>query len=73
MDHGQANGTRGGGGPKKKKGSIDPRLVTQAGTRHSVQTKDCDGPTGGARGSQLSMALNFDGLDDASRMSFGNM
>mmetsp|Transcript_44409 Transcript_44409/g.93241 ORF Transcript_44409/g.93241 Transcript_44409/m.93241 type:complete len:773 (-) Transcript_44409:285-2603(-) len=80
MDHGN---NRSSGGPKKiKKGRgsgvmIDPRLVAQAKamTRHSVQTKDNDGPSsGGGRGSQLSIKdLNFDGVDDASRMSFGNM
>lgn len=81
MDHG-----KGKGGPKKIKnkgegggGMIDPRLALQnhnnAGTRHSVQTKDCDGPSGGGtnRGSMFSMNLNLDGVDDTSRMSFGNM
>ena len=64
----------GNGGAKKKK-SIDPRLIAGAGTRHSVQTKGNDGPSNyTSRGSQLSMNMNFDGLDDnESRMSFGNM
>ena len=64
----------GNGGAKKKK-SIDPRLIAGAGTRHSVQTKGNDGPHNyTSRGSQLSMNMNFDGLDDnESRMSFGNM
>ena len=78
MDHGNGNG---GGGAKKKKTkkSIDPRLLAPpqaVGTRHSVQTKGNDGPSNpgmGGRGSQLSMNMNFDGLDDDSRMSFGNM
>ena len=76
----------GGGGPKKTKKSIDSRLVSSgdntAGasmpgvSRYSVQTKDKDGPSSGygGRGSQLSIKnWDFDGLDDASRMSFGNM
>mmetsp|Transcript_20010 Transcript_20010/g.36740 ORF Transcript_20010/g.36740 Transcript_20010/m.36740 type:complete len:832 (+) Transcript_20010:304-2799(+) len=78
MDHGNA---RANGGPKKIKkggGGIDPRLVAQAKgmTRHSVQTKDKDGPSGavGGRNSMLSIKdLNLEGVDDASRMSFGNM
>ena len=72
MDHGNA---RASGGPRKIKKGIDPRLVAQAKLgRHSVQTKDGDGPSGSGRGSMLSIKdLNLDGVDDASRMSFGNM
>lgn len=70
MDHGKGSK----GGPRKIKKGIDPRLPSQAGTRHSVQTKDRDGPGAGTRGSQLSIKdFNLDGADDASRMSFGNM
>ncbi|EED91415.1 predicted protein [Thalassiosira pseudonana CCMP1335] len=70
MQHGQG----GGGGPKKIK-KIDPRLLAGAGTRHSVQTKDKDGPSGRpstAKGTRGSMASVFSEFDD-SRMSFGNM
>jgi hypothetical protein len=69
MDHGRGSGIS-RGGSKKKKGMIDPRLM-----RHTVQTKDCDGPSGGGRGSQLSIYkdLNLDGVDEGSRISFGNM
>jgi hypothetical protein len=35
-----------------------------------VQTKDCDGPSGINRNSQLSINLNLDGADDESRLSF---
>lgn len=80
MDHGQGTGQgNAGGGPKRIKKGIDPRLMAQERARHSVQTKDCDGPSSraatGGRGSQLSIKdLNFDGVDDdASRMSFGNI
>jgi len=72
LDHG--NG-RTSGGPKKIRKAIDPRLVAAAmAGRHSIQTKDNDGPSVGGRGSMLSIKdLNFDGVDDTSRMSFGNM
>eukprot|EP00580_Thalassiosira_gravida_P010453 CAMPEP_0201629718 /NCGR_PEP_ID=MMETSP0493-20130528/4284_1 /ASSEMBLY_ACC=CAM_ASM_000838 /TAXON_ID=420259 /ORGANISM="Thalassiosira gravida, Strain GMp14c1" /LENGTH=883 /DNA_ID=CAMNT_0048100759 /DNA_START=1487 /DNA_END=4138 /DNA_ORIENTATION=+ len=78
LDHG--NG-RASGGPKKIRKAmdpraIDPRLVAAAAKagRHSVQTKDNDGRSGGGRGSMLSIKdLNFDGVDDTSRMSFGNI
>ncbi|KAL3793777.1 hypothetical protein HJC23_013339 [Cyclotella cryptica] len=59
MDHGQG----GGGGPKKIKKAIDPRLVAMSGTRQSVQTKEADGPSA-RRNSMASVD---------SRMSFGNM
>ena len=83
MDHGR--GSTAAGGAKKRKDTtsskgIDPRLIAQAqaaGTKLTVQTKSNDGPKSnagmGGRGSQLSMNMNFDGLDDDSRMSFGNM
>jgi hypothetical protein len=56
MDHGQ-DGDR----PKK----IDPRLVAMAGTKHTVQTKQDDGP---GRAEKRSSMASVD-----SRMSFGNM
>jgi hypothetical protein len=58
MNHGQG----GGGGPKKIRKAIDPRLVAMAGKSGS----------GGAKDSVLSTDLNLDGIDDG-RMSFGNM
>ena len=39
-------------------------------TNHVVQTKDCDGPSKNARGSQLSMVLNMDDPEDCMRLSF---
>lgn len=56
MDHGQ-----GGSRPKK----IDPRLVAMAGAKHTVQTKQDDGP---GRPDRRSSMASVD-----SRMSFGNM
>ena len=61
MSYGQG----GGGGPKKIKKAIDPRLVAMAGKRGSVTG-------GGTKGSMLSTNLDLDGIDDPERMSFGN-
>lgn len=77
MDHGQGGRSSGRGGGKKKtrKDGGDSQLAP-TGTRHSVQTKGCDGPSTagmGGRNSQLSIQNLMDGADDASRMSFGNM
>ena len=66
MDHGQGNER--GGQKKVKKGGM-----TQVGTTHMVQTKSCDGPSTAVRGSQLSIKDLMDGVDEGSRMSFGNM
>jgi hypothetical protein len=66
MDHGQGNER--GGQKKLKKGGM-----TQVGTTHMVQTKSCDGPSTAVRGSQLSIKDLMDGVDEGSRMSFGNM
>ncbi len=70
MSHGQG----GGGGPKKIRKAIDPRLATLSGAaRGSMQDKD-----GKPRGSLLSLMsrdlTDLDNvLDDGTRMSFGNM
>eukprot|EP00984_Skeletonema_dohrnii_P019363 scaffold9223_cov72-Skeletonema_dohrnii-CCMP3373.AAC.1 len=59
MNHGQG----GGGGPKKIKKAIDPRLVAMAGRDSGVR---------GTKSSMLSQDLNLEGIDDNERMSFGN-
>jgi hypothetical protein len=59
MDHGQ------GGGRPKKIDSIDPRLIAMSGAKHTVQTKQDDGP---GRAEKRSSMASVD-----SRMSFGNM
>ncbi|KAL7466959.1 hypothetical protein ACHAXS_008458 [Conticribra weissflogii] len=70
MSHGQG----GGGGPKKIRKAIDPRLATLSGVaRGSMQDKD-----GKPRGSLLSFMsrdlTDLDNvLDDGTRMSFGNI
>mmetsp|Transcript_26338 Transcript_26338/g.54532 ORF Transcript_26338/g.54532 Transcript_26338/m.54532 type:complete len:113 (+) Transcript_26338:44-382(+) len=70
MNHGQG----GGGGPKKIRKAIDPRLATFSGAaRGSMQDKD-----GRPRGSLLSlMSRDLADLenvfDDGTRMSFGNI
>lgn len=70
MNHGQG----GGGGPKKIRKAIDPRLATFSGAaRGSMQDKD-----GRPRGSLLSLMSRDladleNVLDDGTRMSFGNM
>eukprot|EP00986_Skeletonema_menzelii_P012203 scaffold6619_cov146-Skeletonema_menzelii.AAC.9 len=60
MSHGQG----GGGGPKKIKKAIDPRLVALAGRESAAR---------GTKSSMLSQDLNLEGIDDAERMSFGGL
>ena len=59
MSHGQG----GGGGPKKIKKAIDPRLVALAGRESATR---------GTKSSMLSQDLNLEGIDNE-RMSFGGL
>jgi hypothetical protein len=62
----------GRGRPKKRNDVAEPTPVASGGSKQylQVQTKDCDGPSGINRNSQLSINLNLDGADDESRLSF---
>ena len=60
------------GRPKKRNDGAEPTPVASGGSKQylQVQTKDCDGPSGINRNSQLSINLNLDGADGESRLSF---